>query len=136
MMLLLRPLLAHSRHQYSKLLKKDNLLYSICYTRSLCYSCKANAIQGCLMKSDVQLNLRAKESQRALIDAAAEILHKSRTDFILEMACQAAENVILDRRVFNFNDEQYAEFIDMLDAPVADDPIIEKLLARKPQWDM
>ena len=52
------------------------------------------------MKSDVQLNLRAKESQRALIDAAAEILHKSRTDFILEMACKAAENVILDRRVF------------------------------------
>jgi uncharacterized protein (DUF1778 family) len=74
------------------------------------------------MKSDVQLNLRAKESQRALIDAAAEILHKSRTDFILEMACKAAENVILDRRVFNFNDEQYAEFIDMLDAPVEDEP--------------
>ncbi|MEY5394514.1 DUF1778 domain-containing protein, partial [Salmonella enterica subsp. enterica serovar Corvallis] len=47
--------------------------------------------KGCLMKSDVQLNLRAKESQRALIDAAAEILHKSRTDFILETACQAAE---------------------------------------------
>jgi uncharacterized protein (DUF1778 family) len=74
------------------------------------------------MKSDVQLNLRAKESQRALIDAAAEILHKSRTDFILEMACKAAENVILDRRVFNFNDEQYAEFIDMLDAPVEMSP--------------
>ncbi len=52
------------------------------------------------------------------------------------MACQAAENVILDRRVFNFNDEQYAEFIDMLDAPVTDDPVIEKLLARKPQWDV
>lgn len=82
------------------------------------------------MKSDVQLNLRAKESQRALIDAAAEILHKSRTDFILEMACKAAENVILDRRVFNFNDEQYAEFIDMLDAPVEDEPAINKLLAK------
>ena len=79
------------------------------------------------MKSDVQLNLRAKESQRALIDAAAEILHKSRTDFILEMACKAAENVILDRRVFNFNDEQYA---------VEDEPAINKLLARKPQWDV
>ena len=88
------------------------------------------------MKSDVQLNLRAKESQRALIDAAAEILHKSRTDFILEIACKAAENVILDRRVFNFNDEQYAEFIDMLDAPVEDDSAINKLLARKPQWDV
>ncbi|HHP3382492.1 TPA: DUF1778 domain-containing protein [Salmonella enterica subsp. enterica serovar Muenchen] len=69
------------------------------------------------MKSDVQLNLRAKESQRALIDAAADILHKSRTDFILEIACKAAEDVILDRRVFNFNDEQYAEFIDMIENP-------------------
>jgi uncharacterized protein (DUF1778 family) len=88
------------------------------------------------MKSDVQLNLRAKESQRALIDAAAEILHKSRTDFILEMACQAAENVILDRRVFNFNDEQYTEFIDMLDAPVAEAQAVDKLLKRKPQWDV
>ena len=86
------------------------------------------------MKSDVQLNIRAKEPQRALIDTAAEILHKSRTDFILEMACQAAENVILDRRMFNLNDEQYAEFIDMLDAPVTANPAMEKLLARKPQW--
>lgn len=86
------------------------------------------------MKSDVQLNLRATESQRALIDTAANILHKSRTDFILEMACQAAENVILDRRAFNFNDEQYAEFINILDAPVTDDPIVNKLLARKSQW--
>ena len=88
------------------------------------------------MKSDVQLNLRAKESQRALIDAAAEIYHKSRTGLILEMACKAAENVILDRRVFNYNGEQYAEFIDMLDAPVEDEPAINKLLARKPQWDV
>lgn len=88
------------------------------------------------MKPDVLLNLRAKESQRVLIDAAAEILHKPRTDFILEMAYQAAENVFLDRRVINFNDEQYAEFIDMLDAPVADDTAIDKLLARKPQWDV
>lgn len=53
------------------------------------------------MKSDVQLNIRAKEAQRVLIDTAADILHKSRTDFILEIACQAAENVLLDRRMFN-----------------------------------
>ncbi|WP_437750010.1 DUF1778 domain-containing protein (plasmid) [Enterobacter mori] len=87
------------------------------------------------MKSDVQLNIRAKEAQRALIDTAAELLHKSRTEFILEMACQAAENVILDHRTFNLNDQQYAEFIDMLDAPVTAEPALEKLLARKPQWE-
>lgn len=85
--------------------------------------------------NNVQLNIRAKEAQRALIDTAAEIFHKSRTDFILEMACQAAKNVILDRRMFNLNDEQYAEFIDMLDSPVAANPAMDKLLARKPQWE-
>lgn len=87
------------------------------------------------MKSDVQLNIRAKETQRALIDTAAGILHKSRTDFILDIACQAAENVILDRRMFNLDDEQYAEFIDMLDAPVTVNPALDTLLARKPQWE-
>ncbi len=70
----------------------------------------------------------------AICGGPIQILHKSRTDFILEMACQAAENVILDRRMFNLNDEQYAEFIDMLDAPVTANPAMEKLLARKPQW--
>jgi len=87
------------------------------------------------MKSDVQLNIRAKEAQRALIDTAAGILHKSRTDFILDIACQAAENVILDRRMFNLDDEQYAEFINMLDAPVTANPALDTLLARKPQWE-
>ncbi|TDN46070.1 DUF1778 domain-containing protein [Scandinavium goeteborgense] len=87
------------------------------------------------MKSDVQLNIRAKEAQRALIDTAAGILHKSRTDFILDIACQAAENVILDRRMFSLDDEQYAEFIDMLDAPVTANPALDTLLARKPQWE-
>ncbi|QBR52334.1 DUF1778 domain-containing protein [Erwinia sp. QL-Z3] len=87
------------------------------------------------MKSDVQLNIRAKEAQRVLIDTAAAILHKSRTDFILDIACQAAENVILDRRMFNLDDEQYAEFINMLDAPVTANPALDTLLARKPQWE-
>ncbi len=45
------------------------------------------------------------------------------------------KNVILDRRVFNLSDEQYAEFIDMLDAPVEANPALDKLLARKPQWE-
>ncbi|EGK36305.1 hypothetical protein SFK304_2833 [Shigella flexneri K-304] len=38
--------------------------------------------------------------------------------------------------MFNLMYRQYEEFIEMLDAPVADDPAIEKLLARKPQWDV
>ncbi|TDN45490.1 uncharacterized protein DUF1778 [Scandinavium goeteborgense] len=46
-----------------------------------------------------------------------------------------AENVILDRRMLNFDDKQYADFIDMLDAPVTANPPLNTLLARKPQWE-
>jgi len=87
------------------------------------------------MKSDVQLHIRAKQAQRILIDTAAEILYKTRSEFILDTACQAAENVILDRRMFNLNDEQYEEFIEMLDAPVTTNLDLNKLLMRKPQWE-
>jgi len=87
------------------------------------------------MKSDVQLHIRAKVAQRILIDTAAEILYKTRSEFMLEIACQAAENIILDRRMFNLNDEQYAEFIEILDTPVAVNPDLNKLLMRKPQWE-
>ena len=72
------------------------------------------------MKSDVQLNLRAKESQRALIDAAAEILHKSRTDFILEMACQAAENGLAPIFPYTFYHLTHDWFV-AADIPVAND---------------
>jgi uncharacterized protein (DUF1778 family) len=80
------------------------------------------------MKSDAQ-------AQRALIDTAAGILHKSRTDFMPDIACHAAENVILERRMFNLDDEQYAEFIAMLDALVTANPALDTLLARKLQWE-
>ncbi|MCE9841012.1 DUF1778 domain-containing protein [Proteus terrae] len=79
--------------------------------------------------------MHAKKSQRALIDIATELLHKSRTDFILDTACQAAEDVILDRRTFNLNDAQYVGFIEIIDVPVDIDPVLEKLLMRKPLWE-
>ncbi|MFT8209528.1 MAG: DUF1778 domain-containing protein [Symbiopectobacterium sp.] len=37
------------------------------------------------------INIRAKASQRELIDVAAKLLSKSRTDFIHEAACREAE---------------------------------------------
>lgn len=57
-------------------------VYIICYIVTVLLLVK-QMIYGGFMKSGVQLNLRARESQRILIDTAAEILHKSRTDFIL-----------------------------------------------------
>jgi uncharacterized protein (DUF1778 family) len=46
------------------------------------------------------LNLRIKPEIRGLIDRAAELSGKSRTEFVLYAARHAAEDALLDRTVF------------------------------------
>jgi uncharacterized protein (DUF1778 family) len=59
---------------------------------------------------DLNINIRAKRGQRDLIDHAAELLGKSRSDFMLETACREAADVLLDRRVFHLDPEAFARF--------------------------
>ena len=44
-------------------------------------------------KRDVMINIRARQRQRDLIDEAAAVLGKNRSDFMLETACREAEAV-------------------------------------------
>lgn len=46
---------------------------------------------------DAAINLRALPQQRDLIDQAAELVGKSRSDFMLEAACDRAQSVLLDQ---------------------------------------
>ncbi|MCM1513175.1 MAG: DUF1778 domain-containing protein [Oxalobacter formigenes] len=46
------------------------------------------------------LNIRIKTEERNLIDCAARICGKNRTDFVLEAARLAAEEALLNRAVF------------------------------------
>ena len=46
---------------------------------------------------DAAINLRALPEQRDLIDHAARLLGKNRSDFMLEVACERAQAVVLDQ---------------------------------------
>ena len=81
------------------------------------------------------INIRALEGQRALIDKAASSLNKTRSDFMLEAACQAAENILLDQRLFLLDDDAFRAFQAQLDAPVADNEKLHYLLNQKSPWD-
>ena len=59
---------------------------------------------------DININIRAKRTQRDLIDQAAGLLGKTRSDFMLETACREAEDVLLDRRVFTLDAETFRKF--------------------------
>jgi len=84
---------------------------------------------------DVNINIRAKRTQRDLIDHAAELLGKSRSDFMLETACLEATDVILDQRVFLMGEEAFAKFQALLDAPSRENPRLHKLMETRAPWE-
>jgi len=81
------------------------------------------------------INIRARIAQRNLIDKAAAMLNKNRSDFMLEAACREAENVLLDQRLFLLDDKRYKSFAALIDAPVKDNPSLRKLLHGKAPWE-
>jgi uncharacterized protein (DUF1778 family) len=84
---------------------------------------------------DININIRAQRRQRDLIDQAAELLGKTRSDFMLETACREAEDVLLDQRVFTLDAETFQKFQAMLDAPPSENPKLRKLMATKAPWE-
>ena len=95
--------------------------------------------QGVIMQHvetrEASINIRAMRAQRDLIDKAAAVRNKTRSEFMLEAACQEAENVLLDRRLFHLKDENYVAFESAMEAPVGANPALHKLLAKKAPWE-
>ena len=81
------------------------------------------------------LNLRIKPELRALIDRAAEATGKNRTDFVLNAARHAAEDVLLDRTELLVTPEAYAEFLARLDAPSGPNPRLLRSLGTPAPWE-
>jgi uncharacterized protein (DUF1778 family) len=83
---------------------------------------------------DAAINLRALPEQRDLIDQAANILGKNRSDFMIEAACDRAQAVVLDQVFFSLDADRFKQFNAMLDAPPDLNPGLERLLAVKAPW--
>ncbi len=83
---------------------------------------------------DTAINLRALPGQRDLIDEAARLLGKNRSDFMLEAACDRAQAVILDRVFFQLDAKTFKQFTALLDAPPANKAGLKRLKAVKPPW--
>ena len=81
------------------------------------------------------LNLRIKPELRGLIDRAAEITGKNRTEFVLTAARQAAEDALMDRTVFAVDPKAYAEFLARLDAPPRPNARLRRSLKATAPWE-
>ena len=78
---------------------------------------------------DAAINLRARAEQRDLIDNAAHLLGKNRSDFMLEAACDKAHAVLLDQVFFGLNAAGFREFTKFLDTAPANADGLKRLLA-------
>jgi uncharacterized protein (DUF1778 family) len=80
------------------------------------------------------INLRIEAGTRQLIDDAAAILGKTRTEFMIETVRRQAIDVLLDQRLFVLDPERYDAFVHALDNPPAPGPKLRSLLRRAPAW--
>jgi uncharacterized protein (DUF1778 family) len=81
------------------------------------------------------INLRIETQTRQLIDDAAAVLGKTRTEFMVESARTVAIDVLLDQRLFVLDPERYDAFMHALDNPPAPGPKLRSLLRRAPAWE-
>jgi uncharacterized protein (DUF1778 family) len=82
-----------------------------------------------------RIDLRMTPAAKSLLEQAAASRHKSVSEFMLDHALMAAEETLADRRLFLLNDEQWAEFNRLLDAPPEDNPGLQRLRSHKAPWD-
>jgi uncharacterized protein (DUF1778 family) len=84
---------------------------------------------------NVTINIRAKKNQRDLIDRAAEIQGKSRSEFMLDSAQKTARDVLLDQRFFGLDEVKFQQFVELLDEPPTHHERLHELLTTKAPWD-
>ncbi|SMO72657.1 DUF1778 domain-containing protein [Propioniciclava tarda] len=80
------------------------------------------------------INLRTTERQKNLLRRAAEATDHSLTEFILGSAVDQAERVLADRRWFTATDDQFAEFVRLLDAPLPTTIKFDRLFSRQSRF--
>ncbi|MBA3015211.1 MAG: DUF1778 domain-containing protein [Proteobacteria bacterium] len=83
-----------------------------------------------------RLGLRATPEQEAVLRRAADVSHKSLTEFILESACLAAEQTLLDQRLFMVSGSRGRALLDLLDRPDEENSGLQDLFAKPAPWDV
>ena len=87
------------------------------------------------MAGSTVINLRAPRQQRSLIDRAAALVGKTRTEFMLEASRERAEQVLLDQTLLVATPAQHAKFLALMKTPLGKNTKLKRLLARRAPWE-
>lgn len=81
------------------------------------------------------LSMRLAEADIAIIDRAAALRGRSRTDFVRTAALRAAEEVLMERSLIRMSPEGFAAFREAIDAEPAPVEAMVDLLQRPAPWE-
>lgn len=81
-----------------------------------------------------RVGLRATREQEAVLRRAAQIARQSLTEFILESACRAAQETLLDQRLFLVSGRRQRALLELLDRPARDNAGLRELFSKPTPW--
>ena len=86
-------------------------------------------------RKEYPISMRLPESDVAMIDRAATLRGRSRTDFVRDAAVRAAEEVVMESRLIRMSPEGFANFMDVLSRSAAPVPEMVDLAKRPAPWE-
>jgi len=79
--------------------------------------------------------MRLPEADVAIIDRAAAMRGRSRTDFVRDAAVRAAEEVVMENLPIRMSPEGFAEFMRIVSEPAKPIPEMVERLSRIAPWE-
>lgn len=86
-------------------------------------------------RKDHPLSMRLPDADLAIIDRAASLRGRSRTEFVRDAAVRAAEEALMENVVVRMSEEGFESFVAALDAPACPVPDMVELLRRPAPWE-
>lgn len=86
-------------------------------------------------KKEHPLSMRLPDADIAIIDRAAGMRGRSRTDFVREAAVRAAEDVLMESTLVRMSPSGFNVFMKALAQPATAVPEMVELLKRRAPWD-
>lgn len=87
-------------------------------------------------RKEYPISMRLPEADVAMIDRAAGLRGRSRTDFVREAAVRAAEEVVMEQGLIRMSSEGFSQFMEMLVRPAAPVPEMVRDLNRPAPWEL
>ena len=79
--------------------------------------------------------MRLPATDIEIIDRAADLRGRSRTDFVREAAVRAAEKIVMENALIRMSPKGFSAFMSAIGAPAVAVPELIDVLKRKSPWE-